>query len=897
MKLKAFFLFAVLSLLSFTAEGQTYVNISKNEALELVRARYADQEVNYFVSSSSMSPSQSYWDIFVDEHPNKGWMHECESYIVLKQCPEGMNPIVYSNSFLLPPSDKTYIPLSVYNPYGNHSTDKPIVNTPTSPINGIGNINPNNVYAVIISGGVCSSINYERYWNDCSFLYKTLVQKFSLPKNQIMLLVSDGMSSGADMLKTVGNTIVSSPHDYDDDGYDEYVLSATKSNVLSILDSLATIMTTNDHLLLYVIDHGGLDNSTGNAYICLWNYGTLYDWELADKLDDFNVKSMNIVLGQCYSGGFIEELADSCRVVTTACTANESSWACDNIPYDEFVYHWTSAINGYNAYGVSVYSDINYDKKTTMYETFNYAVAHDTRNETPQISTIPAALSSELSINDLRDIDLFIRDHALDTGLEPTNFGCEWLSPDIWIRNGDDGIAIQEDEPLYISDPYGTALNTYVKIHNRGSRNYDGSNLWLHLYWADANVGLDYSTWAGLHNTDSITGGPCLPMAKKIPAIAAGDSVIMRVMWVVPEELIERIQQSGNNRLHICHIASISSDQSGCESAEELTWNGTSVYVNAKRTLAQHNATIYNNAIQARQELPLVVGNIYDDDREFNIEIIPAKGTENLANRVETVIKLPELMYKGWADGGSISENVSSYSSAPEIFYLQPGNSKLDRIKLKGNKLFKMNCSFNVIANEEIERQETYEFDIVLRDKKDGRIVGGERIMIRQSPRKAILPKAIALCSENRIVLEASGVDESCKYEWYDEFGVKIAEGQFAVVDAAKSKEYRLKVIAEKDGAVNYTRADLLEKGTNSIASVSPLPFKSQLEVRLKKLSFGNTQIKLTSVSNPAITETHNLKREEYGITLSTAHLSKGTYLVSLLQDGSVADTKKVVHE
>lgn len=69
------------------------------------------------------------------------------------------------------------------------------------------------------------------------------------------------------------------------------------------------------------------------------------------------------------------------------------------------------------------------------------------------------------------------------------------------------------------------------------------------------------------------------------------------------------------------------------------------------------------------------------------------------------------------------------------------------------------------------------------------------------------------------------------------------------------------------------------------------------IDDRLKKLSFGNTQIKLTSVSNPAITETHNLKREEYGITLSTAHLSKGTYLVSLLQDGSVADTKKVVHE
>jgi len=40
----------------------------------------------------------------------------------------------------------------------------------------------------------------------------------------------------------------------------------------------------------------------------------MYDYELASLLNNFNVASMNIVLGQCFSGGFIDNLSASNRV-------------------------------------------------------------------------------------------------------------------------------------------------------------------------------------------------------------------------------------------------------------------------------------------------------------------------------------------------------------------------------------------------------------------------------------------------------------------------------------------------------------------------------------------------------------------------------------------------------
>lgn len=55
--------------------------------------------------------------------------------------------------------------------------------------------------------------------------------------------------------------------------------------------------------------------------------------------------------------------------------------------YDEYVYHWTSAIFGQTPTGAVVNADSNGDGTVSVKEAHNYAVAHDSLSKHPQIGS------------------------------------------------------------------------------------------------------------------------------------------------------------------------------------------------------------------------------------------------------------------------------------------------------------------------------------------------------------------------------------------------------------------------------------------------------------------------------------------------------------------------------
>lgn len=55
-----------------------------------------------------------------------------------------------------------------------------------------------------------------------------------------------------------------------------------------------------------------------------------------------------------------------------------------NYLYDEFVYHWTAAVNGNYPNGGLAKADKNSDNKISMKEAFDYVCSNDSKNETPQ---------------------------------------------------------------------------------------------------------------------------------------------------------------------------------------------------------------------------------------------------------------------------------------------------------------------------------------------------------------------------------------------------------------------------------------------------------------------------------------------------------------------------------
>jgi Divergent InlB B-repeat domain len=95
---------------------------------------------------------------------------------------------------------------------------------------------------------------------------------------------------------------------------------------------------------------------------------------------------------QCFSGGMMDDiLAAATQMGTSVCVMtaarfDEFSWGADTEgDYDEYVFHWTSAVFGRDPSGAPINADTNGDGTVTMREAHQYAQARDSASEHPQI--------------------------------------------------------------------------------------------------------------------------------------------------------------------------------------------------------------------------------------------------------------------------------------------------------------------------------------------------------------------------------------------------------------------------------------------------------------------------------------------------------------------------------
>ena len=223
-------------------------------------------------------------------------------------------------------------------------------------------------YAVIISGGADMYNNHERYWNNCQYIYMRLTRDLGYDKSHIYCLVSDGTDPAPDMRYGYG-LYKSSPLDFDKDGVRDINYSATKSDISRVFNELKSRITSIDHLLVFVTDHGSSDGR-----ICLWGDQLMSPEELNTELNKLPDIKMDIVMGQCYSGAFVAPLTVAKnRTIATACNANESAYSEGAFTYGYFLRAWTDAFDPTKKTQV----DNNRDTMVSLREAFNYAKEND----------------------------------------------------------------------------------------------------------------------------------------------------------------------------------------------------------------------------------------------------------------------------------------------------------------------------------------------------------------------------------------------------------------------------------------------------------------------------------------------------------------------------------------
>lgn len=249
-------------------------------------------------------------------------------------------------------------------------------------------------YAVLMNGGYDEYNNHVRYWNDLQNIFMTLKYVYGFPDENIITLCSDGTDPAPDQ-----DNGQSSPLDFDGDGVNDIKYSCILSNVDLVFTSLAANFTTNDKLFVFTTDHGSSVNGW-QVDENLWNYEVLHDYHFQELLALFPECEKICTLEPCFSGGFLDNIiVPPGRIVgSSAARYDEESWAMNNLTYDEYVFYWTAAVNGHDAYGNPVDADYNQDGRVTMDEAYQYALTHDSQPEHPQYGEYPNGTGPQLSL-------------------------------------------------------------------------------------------------------------------------------------------------------------------------------------------------------------------------------------------------------------------------------------------------------------------------------------------------------------------------------------------------------------------------------------------------------------------------------------------------------------------
>jgi hypothetical protein len=246
-----------------------------------------------------------------------------------------------------------------------------------------------------MNGGYNQGNNHVRYWNDLSNIYIALNHGYGFPDENIIVLCSDGLDPAPDQ----SNGQNSNP-DLDGDGDDDIMYSCVLSNIDMVFADLANNLTEANELFIFQTDHG---SSSGgwNTVFNLWNYEELTDAHFAELLETLPDCEIICTFEPCFSGGFLDDIVvpPGPIVASSACRHDEYSWAMNNLEYDEYVFHWTAAVNWEDAYGEPVDADYNEDGIITMDEAFIYAETHDVQPEDPQYGDYPENLGSNISLN------------------------------------------------------------------------------------------------------------------------------------------------------------------------------------------------------------------------------------------------------------------------------------------------------------------------------------------------------------------------------------------------------------------------------------------------------------------------------------------------------------------
>lgn len=464
--------YIILCLTVIVSVGMSFGQINKKQSDDIIleyieNNLLSDCQLHYYSDTISNEVRvvtcrdtlirQNSYAYFIDEMPMANWYHPCRYVFVNKD--SGVIEVFFSE---IPPSEFIFIPMFEECPIEQQEMSSEVSNM-FSMLQYRASYRFSDLhkkYAVILSGGNSPYSNHLRYWNNCSFIYKVLVNIYGVLPNNIYVLMSDGTDPDVDRHLPDGS-YDSSPLDLDGNGTDDIQYSATKQNITTVFDALSRRITTEDDLFIFTTDHGGRWNN--QVYLVLWNGAELYPMELAKEVNKIKARNISIVMGQCHSGGFIPALEAQNRVIMTACKEDEKSYPRSSMDYDEFVYYWISAMAKKYPNNRNANADANSDGFISMEEAFLFAQSNDKQNETPQYRSHASTLGQIVTLRELT-CSAGIENELVTSNRSVS--GCEIIVNDVTIENNGK-LTLSYDDATIIEAPFDMKEDASLDITNK----------------------------------------------------------------------------------------------------------------------------------------------------------------------------------------------------------------------------------------------------------------------------------------------------------------------------------------------------------------------------------------------------------------------------------------------
>lgn len=866
--------------------------ITKEGALEIVEKLFPEPGNNFW-SYTSPELIPGYWYFMVDPQP---WVKQDHSYWFVRVPADAFKamteePLITAmpSIYNLPSYD--YVPEKTYNP-----PVIPAVGTPTICSNDfkdgvyqLADMDASHTYAIILSGGIAPINNNPHYWNDCSFMYRTLRLKYHIPKEHITLLMADGDDPGLDQNYTPERRLKSSNTDLDGDGKKDLELAATKKNLINSIKKLYKKLGPDDHLFLFVSDHGISKDGVGN--ICLWN-GELIDAnELTDLLRPLANAGVTLsaVMGQCYSGKFRQPLNSIGCVILTA--SEEGSHFHPDIMYDTFLYAFTCAVAGHDHTG-KILNDFPKEYfKLNFYDAFQYAFLKVKKllwdkKEEPHYASTPKSLIKDLSFDCVpKHHHLRIKDNSNDDGLEPNRYVSRyWESPDIWVRNNNDNKTIHEN-PIFSSTHPECYVN--VKVLNDGREANPSESQWLQLYWADASTVITEKTWRGLETdaNGNPKGGP-IGNAVPIPPIQPNTFHTVTIPWNISSLGSAASTAFGKT---FCILASITPTPIG----DNFEVGKTKLDAWKFKRQAQKNITIVEkNGLTASKTVNIRNHNGGSSYYTLSLEAENPED-ESLFENAFVDMKVSRIAYENWEACGSWLESCSEVEEELEDDYkvirFDTADSKISAINLDEDDCVPVSVSFTF--HSEPSDLEMYNVRLIQRDE-DGNIVGGETFQIQPPTfRYEPIPIEPPLIGLDNITLTAH-TEEYDQVVWYNSKGMKESTNATMLTNIPSSPTSYKVIGRNEDG--EFGIGSIVVDIKRGIESVAYNAGTGEISGKLYNPSGTSAFITITPIETVEQPRTYKLDEALTDFTLTKLNLTAGSYLISYSEQDVVFNTVKI---